>query len=192
MNIPNSLSVFRIFLIPVYAVLFFVDTAAAAAAAGAVLVVSGLTDLFDGYIARRFDMVTRLGKVLDPLADKLTQIAVAVCLTIKHIQLWPLFSYIVFKEAAMMTAGLAIIKKGFVVSSRWYGKTATFLLYFAIAAFTFFPDMGQKPMAVISTAVLAMLAVSLFGYSSLVVGCMARADLGGVKFSEAANAAYRE
>ena len=77
LTVPNLLSLIRIILIPVFGVLFYHDHVLAAVI---VLAVSGLTDLFDGKIARRFNQVSELGKILDPIADKLTQMTIAVVL----------------------------------------------------------------------------------------------------------------
>lgn len=77
LTVPNLLSLIRIILIPVFGVLFYHDHVLAAVI---VLAVSGLTDLFDGKIARRFNQVSELGKILDPIADKLTQMTIAIVL----------------------------------------------------------------------------------------------------------------
>ena len=87
-TIPNLLSLIRILLIPVFVALFFHDEMIWAAL---ILIISGLTDTLDGYIARHFNMITNLGKVLDPIADKLTQAVVAFCLCVKMPAVIPLF-----------------------------------------------------------------------------------------------------
>ena len=85
-NIPNILSLIRLLLVPVFVLLFFAEKTFAAAA---VFVISGITDVLDGFIARKFGFISNLGKVLDPLADKLTQMSAFVCLYIaKLIPLW--------------------------------------------------------------------------------------------------------
>ncbi len=92
-SIPNIMGYFRLLLVPVYLVLYFSanDTRGYLTAA-AVLAVSALTDMFDGKIARRFNMVTELGKILDPVADKVTHGAVALSLTFR----FPLMRYVFF------------------------------------------------------------------------------------------------
>lgn len=130
-TIPNALSVFRIFLIPPF-VLYFLGQQWKAA--GVVLVVSGLTDLVDGYIARRFNQITELGKLLDPLADKLTQAAVAVCMAIVEPVLVPFLAVFVVKETVMIIAACVLLKrKKRPTAAKWYGKVATTMFYVSFA-----------------------------------------------------------
>ena len=95
-----------------------------------VLVLSGLTDMVDGYIARRFNMVTDLGKALDPVADKLTQASVMFCLLSRfRMMLVPLL-LLIFKEVCNGVMSLVVIKKtGKVCGADWHGKVCTWLLY---------------------------------------------------------------
>lgn len=126
-NIPNALSVLRIILIVPFGVYFIHDQIEQAAV---VLIISGLSDMFDGMIARRFNQFTELGQMLDPLSDKLTQGAVAVCLAVKQPVLIPLLGIFVIKEILMVGAACLLIRKrkrpG---GSKWYGKVATMLFY---------------------------------------------------------------
>jgi len=190
LTIPNILSIFRIVLIPVYAWLYFSDYKSGALIAGIVLVISGMTDLLDGAIARKFNQISELGKVLDPLADKMTQVAVFICLYLKFPSLMPLFCFIVYKELMMISIGLWAIKKGFVVSAKWWGKVTTFLIYCAVAAFTFFPNMHQTAILAISALLLAMLAFSMWGYAEVLVGVFAKAALTGREIKEIAKETY--
>ena len=95
-TIPNLMGYFRILLIPVFCY-FYIKKQAYLLAAGIVLI-SSLTDLFDGYIARRFNMVTELGKALDPVADKLTHAALALCLAFRYPLMWALLALMAVKE----------------------------------------------------------------------------------------------
>ena len=135
LTIPNLLSVIRIALIPVFAVLFLGDKQIAALI---VLAVSGLTDLFDGKIARRFNQVSALGKILDPVADKLTQITIAIILFILFRSAdsalinafgW-VFLVFLIKEAVMVIGGLVMllmsIRPG---AAEMPGKVATAAFY---------------------------------------------------------------
>ncbi len=126
-NIPNTLSVLRIILIIPFVIYFTHDQIGQAAA---VLIVSGLSDSFDGIIARKFNQFTELGQMLDPLSDKLTQGAVAVCLAIKQPALIPLLAIFVIKEILMVGAACLLIRKSKRPGgSKWYGKVATTLFY---------------------------------------------------------------
>ena len=114
-HVPNTLTIIRFFLIP--AILYFIFTEQYIAAF-IMLTVSGLTDVLDGIIARKFNCITNFGKLIDPLADKTTQIAILAALT--------------FKEFAMIAGASFLYGKELVVSSRWFGKLATVLFYLAI------------------------------------------------------------
>jgi cardiolipin synthase len=127
-NIPNALTVVRFVLIFPF-VFYFISNEYLKA--GIVLLVSGLTDLLDGWIARQFNQSTELGQMLDPLADKLTQASVAICLAVEEPVLIPLLAIFVVKEALMVTAAIFLIGKNKKKpsGSKWYGKAATVLFY---------------------------------------------------------------
>ena len=128
-HVPNILTIIRFFLIPT--ILYFIFTEQYIAAF-IMLTVSGLTDVLDGIIARKFNCITNFGKLIDPLADKATQISILAALTFKGIiPLWMLL--IVFVKEFVMIAGASFLYgKELVVSSRWFGKLATVLFYLAI------------------------------------------------------------
>ena len=134
-TIPNLLSFIRILLIPVFAYLYYNDMKVEAVL---VLAASGLSDMFDGKIARRFNQVSALGKILDPIADKLTQITIAVMLLLdfkdaenKMINAFGwVFLVFLIKEAVMLIGGLVMlllnIRPG---AAEIYGKLATTIFY---------------------------------------------------------------
>ena len=134
-TIPNLLSVIRILLIPLFAYLFYNDEKIMAVV---VLAISGLTDTFDGQIARKFNQISALGKVLDPVADKLTQITIAVMLFIDFKTaenpiinaLGWVFLVFLIKEAVMIVGGLIMlllnIRPG---AAEFWGKAATVVFY---------------------------------------------------------------
>lgn len=126
-NIPNLLSLLRIVLIPVFIVLYIRKRSVEATL---VLAVSGLTDCVDGFVARHFNQITDLGKVLDPLADKLTQASVAVMLTLQYRQMASLLAVFVIKELLMLLGGFLVLKKGNrPPGAQWWGKLATIIFY---------------------------------------------------------------
>jgi len=128
LTIPNLLSVFRLLLIPAIVWAYCVEKNDTLAAV--LLILSGLTDLADGFIARRFRMISDLGKALDPVADKLTQIAVLVCLVTQHpMMLIPLILLVVKEIAAAVQGLLVIHRTGEVHGADWHGKVSTTLLY---------------------------------------------------------------
>ena len=130
-HIPNALTILRFILIPFIIVNIVQDKYIEAFV---FLTLSGLTDVLDGFIARKFNYITNLGKVLDPLADKTTQVSILVTLALKGlIPMWILI-IVAIKEFAMITVASFLYGKEFVVSSRWYGKLATVLFYLAIVS----------------------------------------------------------
>lgn len=126
-NIPNALSMVRIALIPVFVTLYLLHLDPWAFG---VLLVSGLTDAVDGFVARRFDMITDCGKLLDPLSDKLTQVAVVVCLTTRYNELLPLTVLCFVKELAQAIGGILLLRKNVQAQgAKWFGKVSTVLFY---------------------------------------------------------------
>ena len=112
-TIPNILSYFRILLIPLFVYLYFkAETPPEFFRAAVVLGISGFTDLFDGKIARRFNQITELGILLDPVADKLTEGAVVLCLMTRYRWVAALVVLYVLKEGFMAVAGLVMLRRG--------------------------------------------------------------------------------
>jgi len=127
-TIPNLLSLLRLTMIPLMVWLYLEKRDYLWAAA--VVVLSGVTDILDGIIARKFDMVSDFGKVLDPVADKLTQAAMLFCLGISVPKLRLLLVILVIKELVTGIMSLVAIRKsGSVEGSEWHGKITTALLY---------------------------------------------------------------
>lgn len=165
-SIPNILSGFRLLLIPVFLIVYFrAETTAHYHLAAIVLLVSGLTDVVDGIIARKFDQITELGKALDPLADKLTQITVSVCLAIRHPALWPAAVGFILKDVLIFAGGIRIYKeKKRVVSAKWYGKAGTFLYYTAACLVVFFPNLPEIVRDGIFFALLVFMLYAAYRY----------------------------
>lgn len=130
LSIPNILSIFRIFMIIPFVFLFLKDDYVGTAL---VLIISGLSDMFDGIIARKFNQTTKLGQILDPIADKLTLVAVVVCMSIKFPAVIPLALLFIVKDLSMLLAGLMLIRRGIdPPPAKWYGKIATVVFYVSI------------------------------------------------------------
>ena len=122
MNIPNFLSLIRIILIPITARLFYIGKIETAAA---VFVAACLTDILDGYIARHFNMVTDLGKILDPLADKGMQLTVLISMATCGLMPKAVVIMILCKEVIQVVGGSILYKLGVVISAKASGKAAT-------------------------------------------------------------------
>jgi cardiolipin synthase (CMP-forming) len=133
LGIPNMLSVLRLIMIPFFVYYYLADMQYSGIIAAAVLVLSGATDVVDGIIARKFNMITDLGRILDPFADKLTQATVCTCLVVRRVApFWILF-LLILKELVMIGVGANIIRKGKeMMSSKWFGKMATVVFYAAM------------------------------------------------------------
>ena len=128
-HIPNILTIIRFLLIPIILIYIFTGNYILALI---VFTISALTDIADGFIARKFNLVSNFGKLMDPLADKLTQIATLTSLVIKNIiPIWILI-IVISKEFIMICGASFLYGKDVVVYSKWYGKLSTVLLYIAI------------------------------------------------------------
>ena len=139
--IPNILSVIRIILVAVFA--FCISDQVALV----VFLVAGATDVLDGYLARRNNWITDLGKILDPFADKLMQCTVLVSLYIKrYIPIWFVIPFFA-KELFTLFIGLVVIKKrNVVIVSRWYGKFTVCLFYLTIVVSVIFAEYINGPL----------------------------------------------
>lgn len=142
-TIPNILSMFRLLLIPLYVAIYLNarDNADYYLAAG-ILAVSCLTDLIDGQIARRFHMISTVGKVLDPFADKVTQFTLVICLSIKYPILWTLVILIFVKEIFQLIAGIIRLRKGRMLKgAQITGKICTTVLFVSLIVLVMMPNI---------------------------------------------------
>lgn len=163
LSIPNLLSILRIVLIPI---VISVYTRGHVVAAGVLLIFSALTDTADGIIARRFNQITNLGKMLDPIADKLTQFCIAFCLCFSYNALIPLAIILAVKELMMGALGLMLLRRGSKpFGARWWGKVATFVFYVAAIIIMMFGNrMSRGAVWAISLTVVAVLGYSMWRY----------------------------
>lgn len=172
-TIPNLLSFFRLLLIPVIVWMYLVRQNTFGTVV--LLALSGITDVVDGLIARKGNMISALGKALDPVADKLTQIAVLFCLVRSfHWMLLPLILLTV-KEAAAGIVSLIMIRRTKTVNGAlWHGKAATASLYCMMLIHLLWPDMSpvfSGAMILICTALVLLSAVL---YGKRYIGAFAR------------------
>ena len=128
-HVPNILTIIRFLLIPVIIVFAIKDDYVATII---VLTISGITDILDGYIARKFNFITDFGKLMDPLADKATQVTLLAILAIQKIIPFWIIAIVLLKEFCMIAGASFLYGKELVVSSKWYGKLSTILFYIAI------------------------------------------------------------
>ena len=157
-SIPNLMGYFRILLIPVFCYVYAAKENYLLAAG--IVLLSSLTDLFDGLVARKFDMVTELGKVLDPIADKLTHAALAICLAIRYPLMWALIGLMAIKEGYMGIMGLLFLKKGKMLDgAMWFGKVCTAVLFVGLLLLFVFPHLSPS---LVNGLILLMMAVMVF------------------------------
>jgi cardiolipin synthase len=170
-NVPNILSAFRLVLVPFFPILYFSDIPNGKLYAGAVFVLAGMTDVLDGFLAREFHWITPLGRVLDPLADKLMQISAMTTLTVDH--RLPVWFFVMFtaKEFAMLVGGLRLYRKNSdVIPSNFFGKLTAVLFYCAILITLFeknlAPDLIDLLLAVLLALAIFALGIYYTGYKS--------------------------
>lgn len=163
-TIPNLLSMFRLLLIPVI-IWLYVEKNSRGWATG-ILILSGVTDVVDGIIARKFGMISDFGKALDPIADKLTQIAVLFCLVTRFsYMLLPLILLMV-KELAAGVLGLIVIRRtGQVYGSVWHGKVNTVLLYATMILHFLWPEIPMWLSCILTGTCTGMLLLSAVLYT---------------------------
>lgn len=167
-TIPNLMGYFRIILIPIFmAVYIGADSMADYIAAAVILGISGLTDCFDGKVARHFNMITEWGKVLDPVADKLTQAAVFISLSFRYPTMRYLVILFVVKEMFMGVMGAVMLKKGSMMDgARWYGKLCTAVLYGAMFMLLLVVDLSYFAAGLIISICIIM---NVFSFACYIV-----------------------
>ncbi|MFW5648264.1 MAG: CDP-diacylglycerol--glycerol-3-phosphate 3-phosphatidyltransferase [Candidatus Alkaliphilus sp. MAG34] len=139
MNLPNIITALRFALIPLFVKVFFSSLERSLLYSVLIFLLAGITDILDGYIARKYNIITKWGQAMDPLADKLVQLTVLICFTIKQfIPLWVIIVYGI-KELLMVFGGIFLYTKKdkMVLPANSYGKIATVVFYIAILAVAF-------------------------------------------------------
>ena len=166
MNIPNTLTVVRIFLIPFFVYCYWFLPTEFFYLPIVILLVSGLTDIADGYIARKFHMITPLGRFLDPVADKLTIATVIVCLALRHSLMWILCGIYVVKELTLALFGLAKLKSWRnSIAAKWYGKASTVVLYLLMLTLMLCPSLSDPLILVMMAPPLVFIILSFIFYA---------------------------
>lgn len=162
LTIPNLLCLIRILLIPVIVWLYcgvknnlfcFV-----------LIVISGFLDVLDGKIARRYNMISDVGKFLDPISDKLTQFSIAICLCSRYELMLLLVGVFVIKEFVMFMMGLNAAKHDSINGAKWHGKLTTAMLYIMTMILLVFENIDGLVSNILIGTTLIMMIVSLFLY----------------------------
>lgn len=166
LTIPNLLSLFRLAVIPVYMTFFLnAENTRQYCAAGTLLTVSCITDAVDGKIARRFHMVSTAGKILDPLADKLTQFSLMLCLSFRYRILFYVLILFAIKEIFQLTLGIINLQHNKILPGALpEGKICTAVLFSSLIFLVFFPDISRAAVNTIAAVNTFFLTVSFAGY----------------------------
>lgn len=171
-TIPNLLSMFRLVLLPIYARIYLNATEEYEyMIAGSIMAVSCLTDLVDGKIARKFNQITNLGKVLDPFADKITQFTLTLCLSLKYPVLHPVLALFVVKEAFQLIVGIIFLTKGRMLpGALMAGKICTTILFVSLIALVLMPHMNPLLVDAIALVDGIFLLISFIAYITAYFG----------------------
>ena len=157
LTIPNFLSLLRILMIPRILWLYLAEKNPRAASA--VIILSGLTDIADGIIARKCNMISDFGKILDPIADKLTQVALIVSISLTYKKMLWLVALFVIKETIVALLGYITMRNtDSINSAKWYGKLSTFVLYASMIVMILFalPNWAVTAFIVLCSVVLCL------------------------------------
>lgn len=173
-TIPNVLSMLRLALIPIYIVIYLnakadLDYYISAS----ILAVSCLTDLIDGQIARRYNMVSTLGKMLDPFADKATQFTLIMCLAIRRnlLLLWAMIGLFIAKEGFQLIAGSLILRKGKILSGAVLpGKICTAVLFISLVLMIMIPSLADNTVNIIAVVDSIFMIISFVSYILVYAG----------------------
>lgn len=167
-HIPNILSIFRLVLVAVFVfVYFWLDPVYSSHVALCVFVLAGITDIIDGHLARKYNWISETGKILDPLADKLMQCTVLVCLMISRmIPVWYAVPFI-GKELLILFLGFLVMKRrNFVVVSDIWGKLAAFVFYGVIGLVMLVgKQLGPTVINIMCAVSLALTIIALVLYT---------------------------
>ncbi|WP_346773996.1 CDP-diacylglycerol--glycerol-3-phosphate 3-phosphatidyltransferase [Brevibacillus sp. SYP-B805] len=145
MNVPNALTVVRIALIPAYLYIFFNPFPYHVEIAYAILIIAGITDIVDGYIARKYKLVTPFGTMMDPLADKLMMMAVIASLFLtSRISVWATIVFFMRDLAMIVTSAVFHLRGKKTVPANAFGKVTTVLFYIAFTLVMFQHAYGEE------------------------------------------------
>ena len=174
LNTPNILSIFRLCLVPLFVVVYFSGIPNAPLWAAVVYVIATFTDYLDGHLARKYNCITNLGKVLDPLGDKMLTFAVLSCITISGLIPWWILVIMAAKELCLGLGGLIIHRRAKVEipPSNIIGKAATVMFFVVCIALLLFPDIPHSVAVALICVCLAVSLAALVSYAKVYLGIM--------------------
>ena len=177
-NVPNILSFIRICLVPVFAVTYFNETGSIKIYATLVYVLASFTDFLDGFIARKYDLTSELGKILDPIGDKMMTLTVLTCITIDNvIPVWAVAAALA-KELIMVAGGAVLHRKldGAVPPSNIFGKTSTVVFFVVCVTLMIFQNIPENTATVMITVAIALMMLALVSYIKTFITVMRKTD----------------
>lgn len=166
-SIPNIIGYFRILMLPVFLYLYYhASSTKEYVGTFILLAVIFLSDMADGYIARKYNMITNLGKILDPVADKLVQGTLAIAVAFHHSLMKVFFVVFLLKEAYMAIMGMYLLKaKSSLNGAQWYGKVCTAVVDVCILLLLFMPRLSN---AVSNSMIVLMIVLELFAVAKYI------------------------
>lgn len=160
-NIPNILTSLRLILVPIFGILVYSNHYIAAAI---VFIIASFTDAADGFIARKFSLITEFGKFFDPLADKLLSLTAVVLLASQGRIIWIIPAVILLKDLLIGIGGLLLYKKKHIVKkSKWYGKVSTLLFFISILLCMFSQTLEMGRIILWITVFFSIFAFTMYG-----------------------------
>ena len=168
-NIPNVLTMLRLILVPVFALLFIQGHRKAALV---VFIVASLTDLLDGFLARKLNQITDFGKLFDPLADKVMVLTALICQGLAGVFPWSAIIIVCCKELVMLLGGVFMLSKNVVVYANYFGKTAQVFFIISLVLSFFHDELAAQnlPLDIILlwvTVGLALLAMAVYIFGAV-------------------------
>ncbi len=177
-NVPNILSSIRICLVPIFVLAYFCETGSVKIYAAAVYATASITDFLDGYIARKYSLISNLGKILDPLGDKLMTLAVLACITIDGvIPIWVILAAFI-KELLMLVGGVIIRKRegGEFPSSNIIGKTSTVVFFVVCVTLMLFRNISLDVKLLMISAAVILMVIALISYIRTFMSVIKKTD----------------
>ncbi len=166
MNIPNMLTIARLFMVPIF-ILVFILEGTPKTWSGTIFILASITDVLDGYIARKYNMSTKTGQLLDPLADKLMQITVIVSmLCAKMVPLWFVL-VLACKEILMICGGFYLYVHKTYVKSNIFGKTNTVVVFCALVTLLLFTGSNETLKDIMLGVALGTNITAIISYTYL-------------------------
>ncbi|MCD7934100.1 MAG: CDP-alcohol phosphatidyltransferase family protein [Oscillospiraceae bacterium] len=173
-TLPNLMSFFRLLLVPFIIWAYLKDRYWLTAA---LILLSALTDILDGIVARKCNMVSDLGKMLDPICDKATHAALLICLLTRYPVVWLLLAFLAVKELLMAVFGaLAVRRRGKVHSAKWYGKLCTVITETVILALVLFLGIPEHTALLLLALCGAAMVFSLLMYLIFFIQLLRKED----------------